>query len=213
MKHETVAILGAGKVGGNLGVNLSRHRYRVVFGVRSGRDIAGLLRRCGEGARAASVVEAAAAAGVVFLAVPAGAAVEVARSAGDLDGKVVVDCTNPVSWGEGPTLAPPPEGSVAAALAAALPRAHVVKGFNSFGAEVHLDPDLGGSPAEVYLAGDDGTAVEAVGTIAAHCGFAPISVGPLRNAALLEALAVLWIQLATQGGQGRQFAFRIARRA
>ena len=33
-------------------------------------------------------------------------------------------------------------------------------------------------------------------------------VGPLRNAAVLENLAVLWIQLATAGGLGRQFAFR-----
>lgn len=212
MQHETVAIIGAGSVGGNLGVNLSRHHYQVVFGVRSAKDVSAVLRRCGGNARAASISEAAGAAGVIFLAVPASAAVDAARRAGDLGGKVLVDCTNPLSWQDGPALAPPPEGSVAAALAAAFPEARVVKGFNSFGAEIHLNPDLNGSPAEVYLAGDDGDAIEAVGTIAARCGFAPIAVGGLRNAALLEAVAVLWVYLATTGGQGREFAFRLARR-
>ena len=209
---QTIAIIGTGNVGGNLGVNLARHGYAVVFGTRPGSDASALLRRCGGNARAAAVPEAAAQAAVVFLAVPAAAAVAAARDAGRLDGKVVVDCTNPVEWHDGPVLVPPPEGSVAAALAKAVPGARVVKGFNTFGAETHLDPDIGGVPAELLLASDDGGAVESVGTIATRCGFAPIYAGPLRNAALLEAVAVLWIHLATKGGQGRDITFRIARR-
>ena len=47
--------------------------------------------------------------------------------------------------------------------------------------------------------------------LAEQIGFKASDVGPLRNAALLENLTVLWIQLATTG-VGRQFAFRIDRR-
>ena len=208
----TIGIIGAGSVGSALAQTLTRAGYRVQLGVRPGSDVGALLQRCGGKAVAGTVREAFAAAEVTFLCVPASAAVAVARDGGDLRRKVIVDCTNPVRWDNGPVLAPPPEGSVAAALAAAVPEARVVKGFNTFGAEVHRDPSLGGAPAEVLLAGDDGIALERVGEVASRAGFAPIVAGPLRNAALLEALAVLWIQLATAGGQGRAFVFRLARR-
>ena len=208
----TIGIIGAGSVGAALARTLTRAGYRVQIGVRPGKDVDALLQRCGDKASAGTVREAFAAAEVTFLCVPAAAAVAVVRDGGDLRRKVIVDCTNPLRWENGPVLAPPPEGSVAAALAAAAPEARVVKGFNTFGAEIHRDPSIGGVPAEVFLAGDDGIALERVGEVAARAGFAPIVVGPLRNAALLEALAVLWIHLATAGGQGREFVFRLARR-
>ena len=208
----TIGIIGAGSVGAALARTLTRAGYRVQIGVRPGKDVDALLQRCGDKASAGTVREAFAAAEVTFLCVPAAAAVAVVRDGGDLRRKVIVDCTNPLRWENGPVLAPPPEGSVAAALAAAAPEARIVKGFNTFGAEIHRDPSIGGVPAEVFLAGDDGIALERVGEVAARAGFAPIVVGPLRNAALLEALAVLWIHLATAGGQGREFVFRLARR-
>lgn len=211
MDHR-IAIIGAGSVGSALASTFTRAGMEVMLGVRPGSDPAKALNRTGGRARAASPREVAAWADVVFLAVPAEAALDAAREAGDLTGKVLVDCTNPVRWENGPVLAPPAEGSVSAALAARFPEARVVKAFNTFGAEIHADPSLGGQPAEVLLASDDGRAVEAVGEIAMRAGFAPIAAGGLRNAALLEALAVLWIHLATVGGQGRQFAFRLARR-
>jgi predicted dinucleotide-binding enzyme len=39
-----------------------------------------------------------------------------------------------------------------------------------------------------------------------------VDAGPLRNARLLEAHAMLWIDLALARGQGRDFAFAIVRR-
>jgi hypothetical protein len=208
----TIAIIGAGNVGAALAERLTASGYSVRLGVKPGTDVAALLGRCHGRAVAVPVAAAAERCEVVFLCVPAGAAVAAARAAGDLARRILVDCTNPVAWHDGPVLAPPPEGSVAAALAAALPEARVVKGFNTFGAEIHRDPALSGGPAEVYLAGDDGMALERAGEVALRAGFAPIVVGGLRNAALLEALAALWIHLAMVGGQGRQFAFGLARR-
>jgi NADPH-dependent F420 reductase len=203
-----VAIIGAGNVGGNLGARLSKAGLAVKFGVKPGKDLSALLARCEKDAGLAAPAEAAVWGDVVFLAVPGSVALEVARSlAKQLEGKIVVDCNNPLVWKEGPVWTPPAEGSLAAAIAKAAPGARVVKAFNTFGAEFHADPRLPGGGAQVFVAGDDADAKKVVSEVATTGGFRPVDAGPLRNAAVLENLAMLWIHLATVGGQGRDFAF------
>ena len=204
-----VAILGAGSVGGSLGERLTECGIHVRFGVRPGNDPTGLLDRCGGRALALAVAEAAEPAEIVFLAVGSEQAEEVVREAGGLGGKIVVDCTNPVAWGgpEGALWDPPPEGSVARALAAAFPEARVVKGFCSFGAAFHRTARVAGMPVDVPLAGDDAEAKQRVAAVARRAGFSPWDAGPLSCAGLLEALAVLWIRRA-RGGAGRDFVFQ-----
>jgi NADPH-dependent F420 reductase len=207
-----VAIIGAGNVGGGLGVNFSNKGIPVKFGIRPETDVKTLLAQCKD-ASASAPSEAAAWGDVVFLAVPGSAAVEVARSlAGVLKGKVVVDCNNPLEWKDGPVWAPPPEGSLAAAIAKAVPGARVIKGFNTFGAEFHKEPGRAGVPADVYFAGDDTEAKKLVMEVATKAGFRPVDAGPLRNASVLENVAMLWIHLATVGGQGRDFTFNMRSR-
>lgn len=203
-----IAILGAGNVGQALAERLLAAGASVRLGVRDP-----------DAARAAlppplSAVPVglprAAAAGVeaIVVAVPAAAAEAAVRACGDVRG-VVVDATNPLRWDNGPVWAPPPAGSQAAALAAAFPGARVVKGFNHFGAEVQRHPRLDAGPADAFFAGDDAAAKALVLALAERMGFRPRDAGPLRNAALLENLAVLWIHLATTEG-GRDFGFRTA---
>src|SRR6185503_19813130 len=200
-------------VGGGLGVRLSNAGFPVRFGVTDDKDITPLLAQCGEDASSSSVAEAAGWGEVVFLAVPGAVAVEVARSlAATLEGKVVVDCNNPLTWKDGPVWNPPAEGSLTAAIAKAAPGARVVKGFNVFGAEFHREPERAGAPAQPFVAGDDADAKKLVMEIAKKSGFEPVDAGPLRNAAVLENVAMLWIHLATVGGHGRDFVFRMLRR-
>lgn len=207
-----VAIIGAGNVGGNLGARLSQSGVTVRFGVKPGSDVKALLARCKD-ASESDPASAAAWGDVVFLAVPATVAVELAQSLSkQLEGKIVVDCNNPLTWKDGPVWAPTPEGSLAASIAKAAPGARVVKGFNQFGAEFHGDPMHAGAPAQVFLAGDDAEAKKVVSEIATKGGFRPVDAGPLRNASVLENLAILWIHLATVGGQGRDFAFTMQTR-
>ncbi len=213
-RDPILAIIGAGNVGGALGERLAKAGYEVRFGAKEPADAAGALARAGAKAKAGTVAEAIAEADVVFVALPATATVEVLRAAGDLAGKIVVDCTNPVgrpaSGPPGPTIAPPEEGSVAAAIQRALPKARVLKGWNTFGAEIHADPSLAhGEAADVLLAGDDADAKSIVSAIATKAGFVPVDAGPLRNAALLESFAVVWIHLAMAAGKGRQWAFKM----
>ena len=207
----SIAIIGAGSVGANLGIRLAETGSEVVFGVRGDKDLSEVLAQCDGRASQTSVASAVSGAEVVFLAVPAEAAVD-ALAGTDLDGKIVVDCNNPLAWADGPTWAPPPEGSVTAQLAAAYPRARCVKGFNTFGAEFHRDPSLGDAPIDVHLAADDADAKARVAMISEAGGFAVIDAGPLRNAALLENLAVLWIHLAISEGRGRFIGFKLLER-
>src|SRR5262245_7689462 len=94
-----IAVIGAGNVGGNLGVRFSKAGFPVQFGMRAGSAKQSPLERCGEGATVAEPAAAAAWGDVVFLAVPGSVAVEVARSlAATLEGKVVVDCNNSLTW-------------------------------------------------------------------------------------------------------------------
>jgi NADPH-dependent F420 reductase len=207
MSGAKIAIVGAGNVGGGLGVCLSKSGLPVKFGVRPDADVKALLAEC-KGASASAPSEVASWADIVFLAVPGTVALEVARSLADsLAGKVVVDCNNPLVWKDGPVWSPPAEGSLAAAIAKAAPKARVVKGFNTFGAEFHKNPGRDGVAAQVFLAGDDADAKKQVMAVATQGGFRPVDAGPLRNAAVLENVAMLWIHLATVGGQGRDFTF------
>jgi 8-hydroxy-5-deazaflavin:NADPH oxidoreductase len=208
-----IAIIGAGNVGGGLGTRLSNSGFPVEFGVKPGTDVSALLAAC-KGATAAAPVDAASRAEIVFLTLPGAVAVEVAQSLRDaLSGKVVVDCNNPLVWKEGPVWAPPAEGSMAAAIAKVAPAARVVKGFNTFGAEFHKDPNFGGAPAQVFLAADDLDAKKLLSEVAQKAGFRPVDAGPLRNASVLENLAMLWIHLATVGGHGRAFSFAMSKAA
>ncbi len=207
-----LAIIGTGNVGAALGARLAGVGYPIHFGVRPGSELAELratIESAGGTASFESPAEAAAAASLIFLAVPAGAAIDAAASLGALGGKIVVDCTNPLRWEAGPVWSPPPAGSITKALAEALPGVTVLKAFNGFGAEFHADPRTTGGPADVLVAGDDAAAKQQLIEIANRAGFAGIDAGPLRNAALLENLAILWIHLATVGGHGREIAFKL----
>jgi NADPH-dependent F420 reductase len=202
-----IAIVGPGNVGSALGGRLESSGFAVVYGVREGSD----AKSAGKAARA-SVKEAASGADVIFLAVPGQVALEAAKGLGPCEGKIVVDCNNAIRWDGGPVWNPPAEGSLAQAIQKALPGARVVKAFNQFGAEYHADPKVGDTNADVFLAGDDAEAKAIVSSVAEAAGFRPIDAGPLRNASVLENLAVLWIHLAMVGGQGRDIVFKMLSR-
>lgn len=93
-----IGIIGSGNVGGALGKGWAKMGHSVVFGVRDPGDekVKSLLKQAAPNARAGSVQEAAAFGEVVVLATPWPATQDAIRSAGNLKGKVVFDCTNPL---------------------------------------------------------------------------------------------------------------------
>ena len=146
----------------------------------------------------------------VLLAVPWRAAPDALREAGDLAGKLVLDCTNPVN-AEFTDLVIPPEGSSGEAVARLVPQARVVKIFNTNGAKNMADPDYAGHKVTMFYAGDDTEANRLAAGLAGEIGFEPIELGPLK-ARLLEAMAMTWILLARHRGYGRDIALDLVHR-
>ncbi|TDC10054.1 hypothetical protein E1265_31705, partial [Streptomyces sp. 8K308] len=145
--------------------------------------------------------EAAAFGDVVLVAVPSQVAVEVVEEAGPLDGKVVIDCTNPLVPGR-VALATAGGPAMAERIAAAAPGARVVKAFNLASSEFWRQAP-GPVPLGVPVCGDDQAAAETVGRLVANLGCVPVPGGGLDRAGLLEATAAYLIGLWFAGVDAR----------
>ena len=205
-----IAILGAGNVGAALARGWAAAGQEVRFGVRKPQDPEVLALAASMAATAHSISEAVSWAEVVVLATPWPAVSDALAAAGPLDGKILLDCTNPLK----PALAGLELGletSGGEKVAALAPGAKVVKIFNSIGADHMSDARIQGKPALMLYCGDDPGAKKVAHELAAANHFDPVDAGPLSQARLLEPMALLWITLAYKQGLGRNFGFALLR--
>jgi NADPH-dependent F420 reductase len=143
---------------------------------------------------------------VVIVATGYGDAAAALRSAGNLDGKVVVDVTNPLTPDYmGLTLGF--DTSAAEEIQKAFPKARVVKAFNTVFAQVlAAGPKLDGETVPVFVAGEDKQARETVAALVKSLGFVAIDTGGVKNARYLEPLAGLNVYLGYGAGRGTSIA-------
>ncbi len=208
-----IAIIGAGNVGGALGQGWAKAGHKIKFGIRDTAkpEVVALLKSIGPNAGAGSVAEAAAFGEVVVLTTPWNATQAAIQNAGNLDGKIVVDCTNPLKPDlSGLTIGL--ETSAAEQVANWAKGARVVKCFNTTGSNNMENPAYGSDRAVMFLAGDDPAARKIVAGLGEDLGFVMVDAGNLSISRLLEPVAMLWIHLAFKGGLGREFAFKLLRR-
>lgn len=203
-----IAIVGSGMVGRALALAWGARGNEVTVAVRDPEkpELADLAAAPGLSVVAVDP-EPVRRAEVVVLALPADDAATVAASLEGLDGKVVVDPTNPLAGGfdrldYGTTT------SSAEKIAEAIPEAHVVKAFNTIGSSFFADPVVGGETASMFVAGDDADAKATVRELAESLGFEPVDCGPLVESRSLEAMALLWIRM-TYVHQAGRIAFRL----
>jgi len=134
---------------------------------------------------------------IVVLAVPYPAVADViAKRAGQLAGKVVVDITNPLNFETFDSLTVPADGSAASEIAAALPQSRVLKAFNTTFAATVVSRQVGQLPTTVLIAGDDADAKQLLAGVVSAGGLRAIDAGALRRARELEALGFLQLTLA-----------------
>ncbi len=178
----SIAIVGAGRIGGNIARQLARAGHDVT--VSFARDLGALRSLADElGAAVAAPAEAVAAAEVVVIAVPWGALPAALEAAGPLAGKVVVDTTN--QFGAGPLPAP---GQTAAAFnAARMPGARYTKCFNTLtaafqAATAHREPRV-----VQWLCGDDEEAKHVVIRLVRDAGYEPVDLGGTAGCQAMEA--------------------------
>jgi 8-hydroxy-5-deazaflavin:NADPH oxidoreductase len=158
------AIIGIGDIGGALARHLVRGGEPVVLAAKDEANAAALAQELGELARAAAVEEAIVGADAVVFAVWLDTIKELtAKDADLLEGKVVVDPSNPIGIDENGemTRTLPDDQSAGSVVAAMLPTGeHYVKAFGTLGADL-LASAANREPRRavlLYAADDDATA-------------------------------------------------------
>jgi predicted dinucleotide-binding enzyme len=187
-----------------LGTAWRNRGHRVLFGVRNPDD-----------PKYASLDEvetnefATAAADVVVLCTPWRSTRAAVRGCGDLSGKVLIDCTNPLTP-DVTALEVGFDNSGAEEVAKWATGARVCKAMNQIGAPTMDAPRLPGQPV-MFVCGDDDDAKAVTAGLVGELGFETVDVGGLTLARVLEPYGLLWIHLALRRGLGTNFGFGLLR--
>ena len=209
-----IAIIGAGNVGGSLGKAWAKAGHCIIFGVRNPGQgkTQPPLAEIGVGATAVTVPDAARSADIIVLATPWPAVADAITAMGDLRGKVLVDCTNPLSLnGDGSlSLSVGSTTSGAEEIEKLATGAQVVKAFNTYGWENFANsayPNAAGLKPVMFYCGDHDGAKATTAKLASDLGFDPVDTGGLGMARSLEPLALLWIRLSIREGRNPNFTW------
>ncbi|MHA1987018.1 MAG: NADPH-dependent F420 reductase [Promethearchaeota archaeon] len=206
-----IGIIGTGSMGKGLGKIWAEKNHEIMFGSRDPVNAEKIANLFGTNVLGGTYTDAAKFGTVVVLAVPWSAAQESIKVVGNLNEKIVIDCTNAVAPHLGGLLLGHTT-SAAEKIAEWAKGAKVVKAFNSIGAENLTKLQFGSQNASTFICGDDLEAKSIVNKLGEEIGFDVIDAGPLKNARLIEPLAMLWIDLAYKQGMGTDIAFKLLRR-
>lgn len=179
--------------------------HQVTYGVRTPED----PKYADLADAVATTADAAQHADVVVLCTPWQTTQQAIADCGDLAGRIVVDCTNPLT----PDFSALEIGhttSGAEQVAEWARGARVCKAMNQIGAPMMDHPDVEGTPV-MLVCGDDDAAKEVTSTLVSELGFEVVDAGELALARLLEPYALIWIHLALRRGFGTGFAFGLLR--
>lgn len=181
----SIGIIGAGGIGSAIARALVRIGHEVIIANSRGPEsLQPLLKELGPNAKA-DTVEAAAKAGIVFVAVNWSKIPAALKGLGDWRGRIVIDANNPI---EGPPFRTHDlHGRTSSEIIADLvPGARLVKAFNHLQPQLlSADPRAEGGRRVLFLAGDDPDAKATVSTLISRLGFQPIDLGDLVTGGLL----------------------------
>ncbi|MFJ1708075.1 NADPH-dependent F420 reductase [Kitasatospora sp. NPDC088346] len=196
----SIAVLGNGRVGGNLAAALTR----------AGHEVTVVDREPGAAAAAARTAE------VVINATPgAGSLERLAALREELRGTILIDVSNATV--DGPDGLPGdliyPGSSLAEQLQDALPETHVVKTLNTMLFPVMTAPATLTQPPTAFLSGDDPQAKQTVRELLTDLGWHNewiTDLGGIRTARATEA-AILFVPHVIRSSGFTPFAISIAR--
>lgn len=194
VNHLTVGFLGGtGDQGRGLARRLAMAGHQVLLGSRREQRAVDAAESLGAGLPIRGVDNATSArdADIVVVTIPwDGHRDLLASLAGNLAGKIVLDCVNPMEFDKRGAYAPPVvEGSAAEQAAALLPDSRVVAAFHHVSAVLLLDPEVEEVETDILVLGEDREATDLVQALAGRIpGMRGIYAGRLRNARQVEAL-------------------------
>lgn len=210
-----IAFIGYGNVGAPLADHLQRVGHQVTLAA-SDASSEGVKKARARNAslEVAPITQAVTAAEAVFLATPFQANEGVLKAVGDaLNGKTLVDCTNPVGPGLTHGLKNVQSGSEM--VQALVPGAKVVKAFTIYGfenLESNAYPAYHVKPVMMYC-GNDAPAKKTVGALIAELGWDPLDVGGLEQALHLEHMTLLWVRMVRVNGATPHMVWAALRRS
>lgn len=203
-----IAIIGTGNVGGALATAWAKHGHTIFLGVRDSQNFKGAELLKHPNTSCHSIPEAVKLSDVILLSTPAPTAIEVTKSLGDTQGKVILDAMN-IVMGRGP------EGykNTTQAILDHTATRDVVKCFNTTGFNNMNNPMYGNQALDVFVAGDSERGRSIAIQLALDAGFgACYPVGGNDKFELMEQFAWFWINLAMFQGQGREIGFKLLKR-
>ena len=191
-----IGTIGAGRIGGAVGLKWAEAGHELLFSSRNPDELEDLVARAGPRARAGYPADAARFGEVVFVAVPYGAMPQVGRDYAPLmQGKVVIDCSNPYPGRDGPMAEEALRRGTGVASAQFLPGVRLVRAFNAIGfRSVESEAHRAGAKVAIPVAGDDAEAVEIASNLVVDAGFDPVVVGGLETARLFDQGTPVYVQ-------------------
>ncbi len=183
-KPLKIGIVGAGSIGGSVGVLWAKAGYEVFFSSRHPEELVDMVKEAGPLAKLGTPMEAAKFGEVVFVAVPYHAMPQVGIDLSPLlQGKVVIDCGNPYPSRDGDMAKVALKKGTGVASAEFFPGVRLIRAYNSIShksilTQAHRDGPLFAIP----MAGDDNEAISVVKKLILESGFDPVLVGPLSTA-------------------------------
>jgi len=196
-----VGVLGTGDVGQVLGrgfVEVLGHDVMLGSREASNDKAKSWASKVGAKASHGTFADAAKVGDVIVIATSWSGTENALKMAGSdaFAGKVVVDATNPlkIEPGKMPALAIGHTDSGGEQVQRWLPKAKVVKCFNSVGNAHMVKPSFPGGPPDMFIAGNDEGAKGTVAEICKAFGWGVIDCGGIEGSRLLEPLCILWVE-------------------
>jgi predicted dinucleotide-binding enzyme len=188
-----IGIIGKGNVGTALAKGLSRAGHQIKFGHRDPQEPVKSAIEWGE---------------VIILAIPHESVKETITNFGSaINGKTVIDVTNLLD--DNMELLPGYTISGAEEIQQLIPKAYVVKAFNTVFAKNQSSGHVRGTQLTAFVAGDHQKAKQTVMQLTKDLGFDPLDCGPLRAARYLEPMAILIINLAFKQNMGVDIGYSL----
>ena len=179
-----IGVIGSGRIGGAVGLQWARAGHEILFSSRHPEELTGLVEQAGSRTRAGFPEAAATFGEVVFIAVPYSALPQIGRDYAPLmEGKIVIDCSNPYPERDGPMANEALAKGTGVASAEYLPGVRLVRAFNAINyRSVEREARRAGERVGIPIAGDDEDAIRTASDLVRDAGFDPVVVGSLVRA-------------------------------
>lgn len=215
-----IGIIGTGMVGNAIGSKLIALGHEVKMGSRTANNAkaAEWVSKSGAKASQGTFADAAAHGEILFNCTAGGVSLDALKMAGasNLNGKIIIDVSNPLDFSKGmpPSLFPNLSNttSVGEEIQKAFPEAKVIKTLNTVNCLLMVNPSLVAGDHDLFIAGNDGKAKATVTDILKNWfGWkSVIDMGDITAARGLEMILPLWVRLYGVY-QSPNFNFKIVR--